>query len=208
MLSVHVHAHNENPVPIKCADAPDRRRAAAVPAATLGAMDQQSPQQPSEPGWGYPPGYVPPPPPPPTQARPGSVTASAAILIALGVLVSLFGLLSLFAGAVFPSVADSPEFRQQFGDLSGALGGLLLALGVIVLAYGVLELLTGIFLLSGRGWARISGLVVAVLGIMFSLLGILPGEGGAGASIVFVILLAAYGYVAWVLASTGSWFRT
>jgi hypothetical protein len=141
-------------------------------------------------------------------ARPGSVTASAVILIVLGVLVALFGLLSLFAGAVLPSVADSPEFREQFGDLSDALGGLLLTLGVIVLAYGVLELVTGIFLLSGRGWARITGLVVAVLGILFSLVGVLPGEGGAGTSIVFVVLLAAYGYVAWVLASTGSWFRT
>jgi len=164
------------------------------------------PPPPPEPGWGYPPGYVPPVPPPPVPQRPGSVTAAAVILIVLGVIVALFGALSLFAGAVFPSVADSPEFREQFGDVSEALGGLFLVVGVIVLAYGVTEVLTGIFALSGRAWARISGLIVAVLGILFSLLGALPGEAGVGTSIVFVTLLAAYGFVAWVLASTGSWF--
>ena len=169
----------------------------------------QPPAQPpaaSEPGWGYPPGYVPPAPPPPMPERPGPVTAAAVILIALGVIVALFGALSLFAGAVFPSVADSPEFREQFGDVSEALGGLFLVVGVIVLAYGMMEVLTGIFALSGRAWSRISGLIVAVLGILFSLLGVLPGEDGAGVSFVFVALLAAYGYVAWVLASRGWWF--
>jgi hypothetical protein len=140
--------------------------------------------------------------------RPGSVTTAAVLLIVLGVLVALFGLLSLFAGAVFPSLADSPEFREQFGEMSPALGGLFLVFGGVLLAYGVIEVVTGIFLLPGRGWARITGLIVAVLGILFSLLGVLPGEDGAGVSILFVVLLAAYGYVAWVLASTGSWFRT
>jgi hypothetical protein len=107
---------------------------------------------------------------------------------------------------VFPSVADSPEFRRQFGDVSDALGGLFVTFGIVLLAYGTLEVATGIFALSGRAWARITGLIVAVLGILFSLLGVLPGEGGAGMSIVFVAMLAAYGYVAWVLASTGWWF--
>jgi hypothetical protein len=141
-------------------------------------------------------------------SRPGSVTTAAVILIVLGVLVALFGVLSVFAGAVFPSVADSAEFREQFGEMSEAFAGLLLVFGGVLLAYGVLEVVTGIFLLPGRSWARITGLIVAVLGILFSLLGVLPGEDGAGVSIVFIVLLAAYGYVAWVLASTGSWFRT
>lgn len=163
-------------------------------------------RQPTQPEWGYPPGYVPPQPPSPMPERPGSVTASAVILIVLGVIVALFGVLSLFAGAVFPSVADSTEFRQQFGELGASLGGLLLVFGAVLLAYGVLEVVTGIFLLPGRAWARITGLIVAVLGILFSLLGVIPGESGAGVSIVFVVLLAAYGYVAWVLARGGAWF--
>jgi hypothetical protein len=135
------------------------------------------------------------------------VTAAAVILIVLGVLVGLFGALSLLAGALFPTVADSPEFRDQFGNVSDALGGLLLTFGIVLLAYGGLQVITGIFVLPGRGWARISGLVVAVLGILISLVGVLPGEGSsAGVSLVFVALVAAYAYAAWVLASTGSWF--
>lgn len=159
------------------------------------------------PGWGYPEGYAPPPAPVPARARPGSVTAAGVILVVLGVLVGLFGALSLLAGALFPTVADSPEFRGQFGTVSEALGGLLLGVGIVLLAYGVLQVVTGIFILPGRGWARISGLVVAVLGVLIGLVGVLPGEGStAGASVVFVALVAAYGYAAWVLSSTGWWF--
>lgn len=158
------------------------------------------------PGWGYPEGYVPPPPPPPAPVRPGSVTAAGVLLIVLGVLVGLFGLISLLAGALFPTVADTQEFRDQFGEVSSALGGLLLTMGAIVLGFGALQVVAGIFVLPGRTWARIMGLVLAVLGILFSLVGVLPGENGAGASIVFVVLLAGYAYAAWILASTGWWF--
>jgi hypothetical protein len=138
--------------------------------------------------------------------RPGQVTAAATILIVLGVLVALFGVLATLGGAVFPAVADSPEFREQFGEISGAFGGLLITVGIIVLAYGVLEVVSGIFVLSGRTWARITGLIVAILGILFSLLGVLPGEGSGGGNLVFIAMLAAYAFVAWVLASRGSWF--
>lgn len=181
-------------------------------------MDQ-SPPQPAPPddaaartapvpGWGYPPGYVPPAAPAPMPERPGAVTAAAVILIVLGLLVSLFGALAVFAGLVFPSMADSPDIRRQFGELSGALGGLILVVGIFVLAYGLAELLTGIFVLSGRAWARIGGLVVAVLGILFSLVGVLPTEGGGGGvSIGFGLVLAAHAFVAWTLASRGAWFR-
>jgi hypothetical protein len=140
--------------------------------------------------------------------RPGQVTAAAVLLIVLGVLVALFGLLAVVAGAAFPSVAESAEFREQLGDLSPAFGGLLLTVGIIVLTYGVLQVLTGIYVLPGKSWARITGLIVAVLGILFSLLGVRPGEGSGGGTVVFfVALLAAYVFVAWVLASRGAWFN-
>ncbi|HEX6127772.1 MAG TPA: hypothetical protein VF071_02000 [Candidatus Limnocylindria bacterium] len=158
------------------------------------------------PGWGYPEGYVPPAAPPPLPARPAQVTAAAVILIVLGVLVALFGALSLLAGAVFPSISESADFRDQFGDLSSALGGLLLVFGILLLGFGVLQVITGMFVLPGRPWARISGLVLAVLGILFSLVGVLPGEGSGGGSVVFGVLLLAYGFCAWVLASKGGWF--
>ncbi len=138
--------------------------------------------------------------------RPGQVTAAAVILIVLGVIVSLFGLLALLGAALFPTVADSPEFRDQFGPMSEAFGALFLTFGLIVLAYGVLEVVAGIFILSGRTWARIIGLIVAILGILFSLVGVLPSEGSGAANVVSLALLAAYGFVAWILARRGSWF--
>jgi hypothetical protein len=161
---------------------------------------------PAYPGWGYPEGYVPPSAPPPLPARPAPVTAAAVIMIVLGVLVGLFGALSLLAGAVFPSISETADFRDQFGNISSALGGLLLVIGILLLGFGVAQVITGIFVLPGRPWARMSGLVLAVLGILFSLVGVLPGEGNAGGSIVFAILLLAYAFSAWVLASKGSWF--
>jgi hypothetical protein len=185
----------------------DPRQPATSPDYPTGEPSPPPASAPGPPGWGYPEGYVAPAPPVPAPARPGSVTAAAVILIVLGVLVGLFGALSLLAGALFPTVADSPEFRDQFGNVSDALGGLLLTFGIVLLAYGGLQVITGIFVRPGRGWARISGLVVAVLGILISLVGVLPGEGSsAGVSLVFVALVAAYAYATWVLASTGSWF--
>ena len=172
-------------------------------------MDQPTPDPtspPPAPGWGYPEGYQPPAAPPPLPARPAQVTAAAVILIVLGALVGLFGALSMLAGAVFPGIADTADFRDQFGDVSSAFGGLLLVFGVLLLGFGVLQVITGIFVLPGRPWARISGLVLAVLGILFSLVGVLPGGGNAGGSVVFGVLLLSYAFSAWVLASKGWWF--
>ena len=138
--------------------------------------------------------------------RPGQVTAAAVILIVLGVLVSLFGVLALLAAAVFPTMADSPEFRDQLGPMAAAAGPLILTFGIILLAYGALEVTAGIFVLSGRTWARIVGLIVAVLGILFSLVGVLPGQNSAATNVISLVMLLAYGFVAWILASRGSWF--
>jgi hypothetical protein len=138
--------------------------------------------------------------------RPGKVTAAAVILIVLGVIVALFGVLALLGAALFPAMADTPEFRDQFGNLSEAFGTLFLTFGLIVLAYGILEVVAGNSVLSGRTWARIAGLIVAILGILSSLVGILPSEGSGATNVVSLVLLAAYGFVAWVLASRGSWF--
>lgn len=139
--------------------------------------------------------------------RPGEVTAAAVLLIVLGILVGLFGAIALLAGFAFPSVANTPEFREQFGDVSEALGGLLISVGGIVLAYGVAQLVSGIFILPGRTWARLAGLIVAVLGILLSLVGVLPAEGSWGAgNVVFLLLLLAYAFAAWVLASRAEWF--
>lgn len=168
---------------------------------------QSGPPTPPPPGqWGPPKQWGPPPPQPP---RPGAITTAAIILIVLGVLVALIGVLFLLGGALFGSFADAPELRDQLPDISAAFGGVIATVGGLVLAYGVLQVATGIYVLPGRSWARITGMILATLGAIFGLLGLLPAD-GRGMTIVGVLISAAvvagYLYVIWALATNGSWF--
>ena len=139
--------------------------------------------------------------------RPGSVTAAAWILIVVGVLVALGGLLLLVAaGAV--------------AGLLGGLAGLGLIAGILVLAIGVLHIWSGVSILGGKNWARIVGIVLGALGVLFAVLGIITAlttpavtdpttgvtTGGAGGILPAIIQLALYGYVLWALARTGNYF--
>jgi hypothetical protein len=146
----------------------------------------------------------------PASQRPGHVSAAGVILILLGVLVCLVGALVLLAGAIFPTLMDSPEFQVQIGDLPEAAGALFVVLGAILTGWGILEIVSGIFVLRGRGWARLTGIILAALGMLFALVGVLPGEGGmtAGGVAISVTVLAAYAYVAWALITSGAWFRS
>ncbi|HEX6140637.1 MAG TPA: hypothetical protein VF013_09285 [Candidatus Limnocylindria bacterium] len=127
----------------------------------------------------------------------------------LGVLVSLIGVLFLLGGALFGSFADAPQVRDQLPGIGAAFGGVIATVGGLVLAYGVLQVVTGIYVLPGRAWARITGMILASLGAIFGLLGLLPADGG-GVTIAGVLISAAvvagYVYVIYVLATKGSWF--
>lgn len=156
------------------------------------------------PAYGAPPAYDAPPPP---MERPGHLTAAAIILIVLGVLVSLLAVIFILGGLLVGAAGDIPEFAEQFGPVSDAIGGFIVGLGVVILAYGVLKIVTGIYVLAGKSWARITGMILAILGGLFSLLGLFPTEdGGPGGVIVSLVLLAAYVYSVWALATHGRWF--
>jgi hypothetical protein len=157
------------------------------------------------PGWQAP-GLEPDPPP---VRRPVLLTGAAVVLIVLGALVGLLGLLFLLVGATFGSIISMPEFQDRFGDVSPSAGGVFVVFGLLFLADGVLQLLSGIFVLPGRSWARIAGMITGVLGALIALVGVLPAQGGGGGfNLFFVILLAGYVYVVWVLATEGGWFRS
>ncbi|HEX2194367.1 MAG TPA: hypothetical protein VHK63_05345 [Candidatus Limnocylindria bacterium] len=161
-----------------------------------------SPYQPS-----YPPGYVPPAAPAPLPARPGVVTVAGVVLIVLGVLTTIIGLVVTLAGALFGDIVGMPEFRSQLPNVPEAMGGVLLVVGLVFVAFAALQVLGGIFVLTGRTWARIAALVAASLGALMSLAFVIPtGDFGLGNAIGLAVL-AAYAYVAWVMASGGSWFR-
>jgi hypothetical protein len=136
------------------------------------------------------------------------VTAAGIVLIVIGTLFTLLGLLVVVGGALLGSMADRPDLLADFPELAGAVGGIVAIVGAIVLAFGVIELLSGIFALRGRGWARITAIVVAVLGGLFAFLGVIgsrSGDGGGG-QVFNLLLLAAYAFVVWAMATAGRWF--
>jgi hypothetical protein len=154
--------------------------------------------------------------PPPTLApqegsraiRPGAVTAAGVVLIVCGVLVGLLGLLFVLGGSLIGSMGDVPELQDQLAGVPAAFGGFIATIGLIVVIYGIAQIVTGIYVFPGKSWARITGLILAVLGGLLALLGMLPGEQGVNASgiLVSLLVLAAYAFTAWALATNGRWF--
>jgi hypothetical protein len=171
----------------------------------------EPPAQPPE-GGSTPPAWVPPAPvantPTTAAARPGAVTAAAVVLIVCGVLVGLLGLLFVLGGSLIGSMGDAPELQEQLGGVPAAFGGFIATIGLIVVVYGIAQIVTGIYVFPGKSWARIAGLILAVLGGLLALLGMFPSDQGvnAGGILVSLVILAAYAFTAWALATNGRWF--
>lgn len=107
----------------------------------------------------------------PRRPRPGWVTASAVILLVVGMLAALTGLLLLAMGLLMGSVWTD-AFRVQSTQpslspeaLSRMMTGVSIAMGAIAGAWALGTLLAGIGLLRGRGWARITGIVLSAIGL-------------------------------------------
>lgn len=143
------------------------------------------------------------PPSMPPVTRPTVVTAAGITLIVLGVLTLLLALIlllgaALFAGAAGPAEAELPGV----GGFFGAFAGVVFVFVLIVAGFGTLQLVSGIKVLSGRSWARITGIVVAAISGVFALAG-LGSEDGA---IINLVLVVANAFVIFALATGGAWF--
>jgi len=169
-------------------------------------MDQQTPPAPElapAPGWA--------PEPSPAAAsvappvRPGAVTAASIVMIVIGVLVAVLGLLIVLAGSLLSGVGGT-TFSGQFANFPAAVAGLIVVIGAIFVAFGVLEVFSGIYLLRGRPWARITAIVLIVLGGLISLSGVLGGRGANGGIVIALIFLVGYVYVIWAVSANGRWF--
>lgn len=141
--------------------------------------------------------------------RPGMVTAAGVILIVLGVLTLVIGLFALLGAALFAGAAGSlgevADTPAGFGGMMGAFAGLIIVFVVIVLAFGTLEILGGIKAMAGRSWARITGIVLGVIGALLSLSGLTSPDAGGGI-VVSIAIAAAFAFVVFALATTGRWF--
>ncbi len=166
----------------------------------------QAPQPDPAPVAGWNPAPPAPPSPAARAARPGAVTAAGIVMIVIGVLVTLFGLLFVLFGTLIGGAGDNP-IRDQFGtSFTGAVGGFIAIIGGIVAAFGILEVLSGIFVLPGRGWARITAIILSVIGGLISLSGVAGATGPRGGIVFPLIFLAAYVFVIWAMAVNGRWF--
>lgn len=111
---------------------------------------------------------------------PGALLAVGVILLVLGVLAALWGVLFLGLGAMVGSfqnanIAFDPNTNPQLRGVNmsamfGAMQGFVLVLGVIILGVGIAHLAAGIGVLRRRGWARITGIVLASIGLLIDLL--------------------------------------
>jgi hypothetical protein len=130
------------------------------------------------------------------------VTTASMILIVLGTLVSLLGVFVVLGGVLIGS-----GIELDVPGLTAAVGGFVSVIGGIVLAFGAIELLSGIFALLGRAWARIVAIVIAVLGGLIALGGVFGARtNDASGPVVNLVLLAAYVFVVWAMATGGRYF--
>ena len=136
------------------------------------------------------------------------VTSAAITMIVLGALIALLGLFFAFVGAFVGGAANELNSQPAFPGMAGAVAGVLIVFALILLAVGILDIVAGANVLGGRGWARITGIVVAVIVGLFGLLGLFGGGDSrtGGSIVVSLIVVAANAFIVWALATTGSWF--
>jgi hypothetical protein len=101
----------------------------------------------------------------------GAVVGAGVILLVIATLLGLFGIVVILAGAIMGQIRDlsgeSGLTEEQARALISVGRPLIIAFGVVALAIGLAHLLSGIGVLRRRGWARIVGLVMSVLGLLF-----------------------------------------
>ena len=126
-------------------------------------------------------GFETPPAPEPIAAarRSGWVTTAAVVLLVAGTLSALFGLifliLGLAGGSAFTDLMTGQPGMPEDVDLeaiSSVMTGVMVVIGVITLAWAAAHVAAGVGILAGHGWARVTGMVVSVLGFLLSLLGL------------------------------------
>lgn len=122
-------------------------------------------------------------------SRPLGVTLSAIWFYFLGVV------LILVAAA---ALALTGFLDSYFGaDSGGFLAGLGIFLAVVIGLFAVLFLLTGWGVWTGRGWGRILGIILSVLGILGGL-NSLTAKDGLVSGVIMIAIWAGVIYALWM----------
>jgi hypothetical protein len=129
------------------------------------------------------------------------------MLMIFGVMLGLFGLVFTLFGATFSTLRLQPELIDQLGPLPESFGGFILGFGLVILAWGVLEVVAGGFVLRRRGWARITAIVLAILGTLAGLALSLPREGTNPVGLtITLVFMGGHAFAIWALSRSGTWF--
>jgi hypothetical protein len=149
----------------------------------------------------------------PAAAAYGPVTGLAKIAGIVILLFALFwgaiGALILFAGGLAKVGSSSSGVANvaQFGD---AVGNFIAGFGIVILILAIIELIAGIGILMSKDWARVAGIVYALIfgfGSIFIVLGgvgasnsdVNTGGAGAGTLIFGLVFLIGYIYAIFAL---------
>jgi hypothetical protein len=101
----------------------------------------------------------------------GAVVGAGVILLVIATLLGIFGILAVFAGAIMgqlTNLSGQNGLTEEQADALMTVGRtVIIAFGGVALGLGLAHLLSGIGVLRRRGWARILGLVMSVLGVLF-----------------------------------------
>lgn len=104
----------------------------------------------------------------------GGVVAAGVILLVIATLLGIFGILAILGGAMIGQISNlsgqTGLTEEQANALMTVGRAFIFVLGGVAVAIGLAHLLSGIGVLRRRGWARILGLVMSVLGVLVWLL--------------------------------------
>jgi hypothetical protein len=132
--------------------------------------------------------------------RPAGVTVIAVLCFLATAGCILVGIL-LMVGGGFIATLISQQGGQGSGAGAGLFAGLGAAIGIVVLIFGALYAVVGWGLLKLKEWARIVTIVLAGLGILGALLGLVGVFTHFAVFILFwtAVRLAIFGCIIWYL---------
>jgi len=140
--------------------------------------------------------------------------STSILVVVAGVFLLVAGLLAIVTGALFGIVGGLVAGLESVdgtgtGVLSAA-GRAAVLYGIAAVAWGVLQVFAAAAMLVHRGWGRVLGLVIGVIGLAFfglSLASALTSGEPLASMGVNLVLVAGYGVAVLALVTGGEHFR-
>lgn len=124
---------------------------------------------------------------------PTGVKVISVLFYIVAVLALILGILALVGGGLAGSLVGNDSENAALGPIFAVAG---VAAGVILIIIAVFYFFIGRGLWKGQNWARIVAIILAVIGLLSSLLSLIQG---AWMSIIWLVV---DGWIAWYL-----WFN-